>query len=143
MRYAVRMKRAAILAVFLSVAACGGEPAATETAESVPPRETEPEAPRGGRLVDGYYLADGAPDPVACAADADCTYGAVLAENGCCWSFRDVNAAPMSVAYRDWGLAQRESCDATACPSPPVPTQPPDCLFTVRCAEGRCANECP
>lgn len=138
------MKRAAILGVFLSLVACSGEPATTETAETVPPREAEPEPETTrGRFVGGYYIADGAPDPVACAADADCTYGGVLAENGCCWSFRDVNAAPMSVAYRDWGLAQRQTCDVTACPPSPVPTQPPECLFTVRCAEGRCRNECP
>ncbi len=95
-------------------------------------------------MRDGYYTAEGAPDPRACASDDDCTYGGVLAVDGCCWSYRDMNAAPMSVAYRDWSLARHgATCGGADCPPPPVPAQPPDCLFTVRCADGRCVNACP
>ena len=133
----------ALLACLL--VACGSEPPSTEEPRGGDTEETSTDEAPGssGRVVDGYYTAAGAPAPLACASDDECVASGVLAENGCCWSFRDMNAVVMSTAYRDWTNAQRTACDTTRCPSPPVPTQPPDCLFQVRCAEGRCVNECP
>lgn len=127
---------------------CGGEPATTEeprggeTAETGEVTAETPETPPPSRVVEGYYTAAGAPDPLACTSDDECGYGGILAANGCCWSFRDMNAAVMSTAYRDWSMARRTRCDVTQCPSPPVPAEPPDCLFQVRCAGGRCVNDC-
>ncbi|MFK7987843.1 MAG: hypothetical protein AB8I08_17630 [Sandaracinaceae bacterium] len=92
--------------------------------------------------VPGYFDAEGAPHPLACEQDSDCAYGGILAANGCCWSFVDANAAPMSAAYRAWGMARRTAC-GDDCPPPPVPTQPPSCLFEVRCDSGACTNACP
>jgi hypothetical protein len=145
------MKNAAYLVWVLAGCAEAGRPPASSN-ESNESNETsrvrDPEGPRHanaprGRFGDGFYLEDGAPDPLACATDADCTYGGVLAENGCCWSFRDYNAVAMTVAYRDWAARAREaSCDIERCPSPPVPSQPPDCLFAVSCRDARCTNAC-
>jgi len=130
--------------VVLGLTGCGGsdasEPEATDrTGESAEGGET---AEAEGRWVDGFYVDEGAPDPLACTSDEECVAYGVLDRGGCCWSYRDMNAAVMSTAYRDWTNARRQVCDTAACPSPPVPTQPPDCLFDVRCADGRCANAC-
>lgn len=116
-----------------------GVSAREETADT--PESSEP-AVGSGRVVAGYYMDDGAPDPLECTSSDDCTHGGVLDASGCCWSFRDMNAAPMTTAYRQWSQQQREQCAGAACPPPPVPTRPPDCLFTVTCVDGRCANGC-
>lgn len=116
-----------------------------ETAPETTTREANTDEPRssGGRIENGFYLEDGAPDPLACSTDADCTHGGVPDETGCCWSFRDMNAIAMSVAYREWVERERpNNCEGVDCPSPPVPDRPPDCLFQVSCRSGRCANAC-
>jgi hypothetical protein len=115
------------------------------TPETTPETPETIEAPRStaGRIEDGFYLEEGAPDPLACTTDADCTHGGVPDETGCCWSFRDMNAIAMSVAYHEWVERERpNNCDGVDCPSPPVPDRPPDCLFQVGCRGGRCANAC-
>ena len=86
----------------------------------------------------GYLVAEGSPPPLACTTDADCTFNGALGDN-CCWTFRDMNAVVMSSAYRQWQDGYRAAhCGQAECPSPPVPSAPPDCLFRVHCVEGRC-----
>ncbi|MCB9618961.1 MAG: hypothetical protein H6721_16395 [Sandaracinus sp.] len=138
------MPRALLPFAVVTLVACGGgaDTAEPEEAAATGQEQTEPEAAPAGRVVDGYYVAAGAPDPLSCASDDECVASGVLDTNGCCWSFRDMNAVVQSTAYRDWTSGRRAACDVTRCPSPPAPTQPPDCLFEVRCAEGRCANAC-
>jgi hypothetical protein len=113
------------------------------TPEATPETTTDEPRSSGGRIESGFYVEDGAPDPLACATDAECTYGGVPDETGCCWSFRDMNAVAMSVAYHEWIERERpQNCEGVDCPSPPVPDRPPDCLFQVSCRSGRCANAC-
>lgn len=85
----------------------------------------------------------GSPEPLACTGDADCTYGQTYDASGCCGTFRYMAASAQSKAYlkhtTEWRTAH---CDGHACPSPPVPTEPPACLFEVRCAERQCRNAC-
>jgi len=117
-------------------AAAGGQ----ESQESPDSEETtdSPE-PLGG----GFFVAEGAPDPLACAADTDCAYDGAVNAEGCCWSYRGVNAVAMSTAYRDWQAAHREAnCADVDCPPPPVPTRPEECLFEVSCVDAQCQNAC-
>ena len=120
-----------------------GTASTTETAESAASTATEPESASAGRMVDGYYIAEGAPAPRECATDADCVASGILADGGCCWSYRNANLVPQSNAYRDWTNTQRAACDTAACGPPPAPAQPADCLFEVSCDAGQCVNACP
>jgi hypothetical protein len=117
-----------------------GQPdAATDTAA--------PAALRYGK----YFTADGAPEPLACTADADCTTGTILGERGCCTA-NPPALLPMTNAYAAWAGAHRASaaCSAAACPPPPAatipecPTEPPpDCCFRAECGGEWSAETCP
>ena len=48
----------------------------------------------------------------------------------------------MGHAMRAIVLARHLERDHGQCPSPPVPTEPPSCLFELRCADGQCVNDC-
>lgn len=134
-----------ILAAVLALSACGSPPA-TATPDPTTPVETPGRSdppPPAGRIVDGFFLAEGAPDPLACATDADCTYGQTYDASGCCGTYRDMAAAAQSTAYRAWQDSYTAAhCADHPCPSPPVPDAPPDCLFDLHCAAGRCDNAC-
>lgn len=125
-----------------SQAAAGGQESAeaAETAEAPEVVQAgDPAHPPGA----AFFTAEGAPDPLACTADADCTYAGAVNAEGCCWSYRDANAVAMSAAYRDWQTAHRAAnCDEVACPPPPVPTRPEACLFEVSCVDAQCQNAC-
>lgn len=134
-------------------AACGSPQASTPPPEPVPPPGTEHvggptlPTPISGHVVEGFWVTDDSPPPLACVADADCVYGGTVDDTGCCWSYRDMNASAQSRAYSTWLASFRErSCASAECPSPPVPSQPPDCLFAVRCdatsGAGVCVNAC-
>lgn len=125
------------LALALCVVGCGTAPRATTA-------EVATTAGPSGSVVDGFFFSAGAPDPLACTTDADCTYGQTFDESGCCGTFRDMAATAQSTAYRSWSADWVAAhCAGHECPSPPVPSEPPECLFTVRCAAGRCTNVCP
>ena len=63
--------------------------------------------------------------------------------SGCCGTYRDMAAAAQSTAYRAWQDSYTAAhCADHPCPSPPVPDAPPDCLFDLHCAAGRCDNAC-
>ena len=119
-----------------SLSACGGQEGSGAVGPSLGHSAS-------GSVVDGYYTAEGAPDPVACESDDQCVASGVLREDGCCWTYRDANLVPQSAAYREWTNERRSECDVEACGPPPVPTQPADCLFEVSCQQGRCENACP
>ena len=146
------MRLVVSVSIGLLIVACGGPerppPPSTPPSSATPPTtvappETTAEAPStGARMEAGYLVAEGSPAPLACASDADCTYGGALGDD-CCWTFRDMNAVVMSTAYRTWQDGYRAAhCAQAQCPSPPVPSAPPDCLFQVRCVEGLCDNAC-
>ncbi len=95
-----------------------------------------------GRVVGGYFVTDEAPDPVACAADADCIGNTLLGADGCC---RDpLTLLPHSKAYDAWQGARQSGpeCADVTCPPPPDAGEPADCYFDVRCVEGACRNSC-
>lgn len=94
------------------------------------------------RVEDGFFLVDGAPDPRACEAAADCIGDTVPDENGCCQD--PARVVPHARSYRrfitDW---RKNACADVTCPPPPSPSLPPRCVFEVRCVEGQCVDSCP
>lgn len=136
--YSVGSKQLVLLFVG-ALLACGSSERAAE--HSTLETSTQ-ESVRSSGMVDGFYVADGAPDPLACTADSECTYGGIPRDDGCCFSYVDTNAAVMSVAYRRWVAELRASCNTASCPPRPSPAQPAECLFDVSCEQGRCVNGC-
>jgi hypothetical protein len=103
----------------------------------------EPSVPDpSARMENGFFLADGAPEPLTCAADEDCLGDTVPAPGGCCQNPLDLRA--YSQAYRTWLARWRPAhCGGVTCPEPPAASQPGDCYFQVHCTtEGICANSC-
>jgi hypothetical protein len=103
----------------------------------------EPSVPDpSARMESGFFLADGAPDPLACATDADCLGDTVPAPGGCCQNPLDLRT--YSQAYRTWLARWRPAhCADVTCPEPPAASPPGDCYFRVHCTtEGTCANSC-
>ena len=126
--------RIALLIGACLVASCG-----TRQPDAAPAAKPEPEP---GRLVDGlYYVEAGAPDPLACQKDDDCTGDTVTDATGCCIS--SPNPWPQTKAWHTW-LSQRRQGAACGikCPPLPIPAEPPRCSFDVSCKSGRCANSC-
>ena len=94
-------------------------------------------------VVNGYFVAPGAPDPRACSGDEDCLGDTVLGADGCC---RDpYSLLSYSRTYGAWMAARQtgDACAAVRCAAPPTPDQPDACYFQVSCVEGLCANSCP
>ena len=93
------------------------------------------------RLEDGFFVADGAPSPMACVTDADCQGNTLPAVGGCCQD--PTSLGVYSSAYREWlGRWRTAHCGGVECPTPPSPARPADCYFDVHCAAGGCANTC-
>lgn len=89
-----------------------------------------------------FFLAEGAPDPTACAVDADCIGDTVPTVDGCCNEPRRL--LPHARAYREWVRRWRvEHCAEATCPPPPNPYRPPECAFEVRCEDRVCVDACP
>ncbi len=146
-----RAPLASIRFLLLLLSACGSPQAATTGSDREPPPTplaTSPvPTPSAGRIVDGFWVTSDAPAPLSCVADTDCAADGTVDATGCCWSYRDMNVTAQSRAYESFIAAHRaEACAGVPCPSPPVPTQPPDCLFEVRCdassGVGLCTNAC-
>lgn len=119
------------------------EPEGAGGAEEAAPEETAPaEAASATRMEEGFFMAEGAPDPRACSADADCVGDTVPAASGCCQAHHPIRAH--SRAYTSWvGTWRAAHCDGVTCPPPPAPSQPDECSFTVRCEAGQCRDACP
>lgn len=99
--------------------------------------------PAAGRLENGFFVAEGAPDPRKCATDSDCVGDTVADHTGCCQAPTQV--IPHSRAYAAWVHKWRAGAGACAdvtCPPPPAPVRPSDCLFDVKCVEQVCKNQC-
>lgn len=130
------MHRCAVLFVLVGVG-CGTGTGPTGNATpsattATPPTATLPE----GRLVDGCYVNDGAPDPYACERDEDCMAGGLL-EPRCVMN--GVTHAH-SRAYHAWQTRMfDEHCGVRAIVPPSVPL---DCEIAVRCEASRCVNAC-
>lgn len=148
------MKRLPLL--FVLTLACSGEEASKPSSEKPPgqvepkqaeptqvepaqaePKQAEPLAPK-----DGFFMAEGAPDPKACKLAADCTSNTVPdLDNPCCQNPRTLE--PYANAYWWWvGEWRKEHCEAVTCPPPPHPSRPPDCSRKLDCVEGICVDAC-
>ena len=135
-------------------AASAGEPAKPNE-PSKPPEAATPEPdttsaeptgepePSGVAPVDGFFMAEGAPQPRACAVASDC-HGDTIPDldQPCCQNPRTLE--PYSRAYKKWLVGWRtEHCADVTCPPPPAPSMPPDCAFVNDCVEGVCVDTCP
>lgn len=126
--------------------ACGSDKPEPVVSAPPPPPAAVDAAPATrvedvGGMQGAFFIAEGAPDPLACTADTDCTGDTVTDATGCCI------ASPMPVAqtraYHVWKSARRQSpACKIECPPQPIPTQPPECTFKVSCADGKCMNAC-
>jgi hypothetical protein len=99
--------------------------------------------PVGSRMENGFFMAEGAPDPLACTTPDECTGDTVSAEGGCCndpYSLRAHSKSYAAWLYR-W-RTEDDRCSVVECPPPPNPSEPPDCAFEMRCVKGACADTC-
>jgi hypothetical protein len=87
-----------------------------------------------------------APDPSACAVDADCTFGVGIDESGCCFATNSATSGAHSVAFERWVTERVASaaCKGSKCEPLPPPSPPPPgvCWNTPRCRQGRCGDAC-
>jgi hypothetical protein len=88
-----------------------------------------------------FFTAAGAPDPIACKKDDDCTLDTIADSGGCC--IQSPAAWPQSHAYNYWLSAHRMSaeCKAVKCPPLPAP-EPPSGECVARCMSNRCEDIC-
>ena len=153
------MRRLVLLLVFVPGLACSGEEVTPKSPEasvpsvdkpSPPPKtpETETEVevevpPESSPPTEGFFMADGAPDPRTCAVASDCRGDTIPdLDNPCCQN--PYSLEPYANAYQTWLNGwRREHCDAVTCPPPPAPSRPPDCAFELDCVDGRCVDTCP
>lgn len=96
---------------------------------------------RSGHLQAGlYYMEPGAPDPLACQTDEDCTADVVTQADGCCMVN---NPYAQTKAWRDWLQQHRnQSCGGVTCSDAMRMAPPPSCASDVHCAAGKCADTC-
>ena len=151
--YRARMKRLSL--AFALTLACSGEEASKPSSKEPPqqakkneqveqpepepePKQAEPLAPK-----DGFFMAEGAPDPRACKAVADCVSNTIPdVENPCCQDPRTLE--PYAKAYWYWvGEWRKSNCESVTCPPPPAPGRPPDCALKLDCVDGFCVDACP
>ncbi|HLT40298.1 MAG TPA: hypothetical protein VK034_28660 [Enhygromyxa sp.] len=92
---------------------------------------------------DGFFMAEGAPDPRACQAASDCRGDTIPdLQDPCCQDPRSLE--PHAQAYATWVQTwRRDHCSDVTCPPPPPPAQPPKCAFELDCVDGTCVDGCP
>ena len=97
----------------------------------------------GHMIKERYYVEAGAPDPLACKADADCLGDTVTDSTGCC--VVSPKPWPQTWAWHTWLSKRRQgylgACNM-ACPELPGPEQQEACRFAVHCTSGNCTNTC-
>jgi hypothetical protein len=137
-------------ALFSLALACTTEPTSSQEVAKQPKVEPEPEkSPEPEKPpepvndpVDGFFMAEGAPQPRACASKADCLGDTIPdLENPCCQNPHTLE--PYSRAYREWlSTWRKDRCASVECPPPPPPAQPPACHFELDCVQGQCVDAC-
>lgn len=152
-----RIRFASLLPLLL---ACTTEPTPTPQAAKEPkvekaPEQEPPVAPTTANPtldppleppkmppVDGFFMAEGAPQPRECASASDCLGDTIPdVDNPCCQNPHSLE--PYARAYRMWVYKWREGhCASVTCPPPPPPPEPPACAFEVDCIEGQCVDAC-
>ena len=114
----------------------------TSTPDKPDTPEQVRETPASLPAKDGFFMAQGAPDPRACQVAADC-FGDTIpdVDNPCCQNPTTLEA--YTRAYATWVRSWRaDHCADVTCPPPPPPAKPPDCAFEVECVEQRCVDTC-
>jgi hypothetical protein len=154
-RTSIRLAPALVLAL-----ACTANPSAPAPADAPTPTPTPeptptplPEVSTANPIVDpppepvmipqdGFFMAEGAPQPRACKVASDCTGDTIPdVDNPCCNNPHTLE--PYAFAYRDWvNDWRKDRCDSVVCPPPPNPSRPPDCAFDVDCVAGSCVDAC-
>lgn len=112
------------------------------TKEASVDEESKNERAEEPRSEDGFFMADGSPEPQACTAAADCLGDTIPdVRNPCCQD--PTTLRPHARAYRKWvGEWRKDNCAEVKCPPPPSPSLPPDCAFEVDCVDGTCVDAC-
>ena len=151
--------RRAVLLIGFAVAACtssepprsydAAKPARPLDVATAPPIDDEklfeaPTKPEPASLpaVEGFFMAEGAPQPRACTAKPDCLGDTIpILAQPCCNDPHSLE--PYAWAYRNWLAGwRRDHCSEVECSQPPPPAMPPDCAFDVDCVAGRCVDSC-
>ena len=152
------MRRLALVFGLFTVLACSKEdvakaptskPADSPSAEPKPKSEqakaAEPttDEPPARAPQDGFFMAEGAPDPRACSVASDCLGDTIPdLDNPCCQN--PTSLEPYARTYRSWlGSWRGKHCAEQTCPPPPNPARPPACAFELACTEGVCVDSCP
>jgi hypothetical protein len=130
----MKLTRAALVLCFPSLLGASCQSNKAEDQVQADPRPT-------GRLQNGlYYVERGAPDPLSCQADADCTADTVTQADGCC---RVNNPYAQSKAWQAWLQHHTNSaCGKAKCSTAVHMAPPPSCAFAVHCTAGKCADTC-
>jgi hypothetical protein len=112
-----------------------------EVTTANPPLDPPPPEPKLPP-VEGFFMAEGAPQPRACTSAKDCLGDTIPdLDNPCCQN--PYTLEPHAWAYRTWMTAWRQDhCASVTCPPPPPPAMPPECAFQVDCVQGRCVDAC-
>jgi hypothetical protein len=94
-----------------------------------------------GHLQNGlFYMEPGAPDPLACTSDAECTADTVTQADGCCMVN---NPYAQTRAWQAWLQKHHNAvCTDVECSTAMQMAPPPSCAMDVHCTAGRCADTC-
>lgn len=133
-----------ILIAFLLLGCSHAAPSSITAPQSQPssamgtPPASRPAVTRDPR----YYVAEGAPDPLLCAADKECIGDVVVDSTGCCVVAGE--PLPQTWAWHTWVTERRlsDACHDVHCAPLPVPSMPRACSLRARCLAGRCAASC-
>ena len=154
------MRWLALVFGLLTVFACGKEEVArapsakpadsqaaepkAEEAKVAEPTADDPATDQPPALApqDGFFMAEGAPDPRACSVASECLGDTIPdLDNPCCQN--PTSLEPYARAYRSWlGSWRGKHCAERSCPPPPNPARPPDCAFELACTQGVCVDSC-
>jgi hypothetical protein len=94
-----------------------------------------------GHLQNGlFYMEPGAPDPLTCTSDTDCTADVVTKADGCCLVN---NPYAQTRAWQAWLQKHTNAaCAGVECSTAVHMAPPPGCATDVHCTAGRCADTC-
>ena len=112
------------------------QPAPTPDIESAPTPTPATLLDPSARMDGWYFVADGAPAPIACSRDDECTHGWLLDAGGCCYQ---AAVLPYSHAYEDWrrGWLDVHCAEAACFVSPQLSGRR---TSDDRCVDGACVT---
>jgi hypothetical protein len=94
-----------------------------------------------GHMQNGlFYMEPGAPDPLACTRDAECTADVVTQPDGCCMVD---NPYAQTRTWQAWLQKHTNAaCAGVECSAAVHMAPPPSCATDVHCRAGHCADTC-